>query len=216
MKLLFDLFPVILFFITFKFAETDKAGTAGLLANMFGFLGLTQFPEEQAPILLATVVVILATFAQIAWVWWRHGKVDKMLWISLGLIVILGGMTIAFRDDTFIKWKPTVLYWIFAVVLVVSAALFGKNLIKAMLEAQVDAPEHIWSKLNLAWATFFGVMGAANLFVALSFSTDTWVNFKLFGTMGLMFAFIIAQGLWLNRYLTAAEAQSPDSGKEPQ
>jgi intracellular septation protein len=213
MKFLFDLFPVILFFATFKFAEGHKEGAAGVLDDLFGRIGLTNFPLDQAPILLATVVVIVATFAQIAWVWWRHGKVDKMLWISLGLIVILGGMTIAFRDETFIKWKPTVLYWIFALVLLVSAAAFGKNLIRAMLEAQIEAPDHIWARLNLAWILFFVAMGAANLFVALSFPTDIWVNFKLFGTMGLMLAFILAQGFWLNRYLTAAESTEDPSQK---
>jgi intracellular septation protein len=210
MKFLFDLFPVILFFVTFKFAEGQKEGAAGILDKLFSGIGLTDFPVEQAPILLATVVVIVATFAQIAWVWWRHGKVDKMLWISLVLIVILGGMTIAFRDETFIKWKPTVLYWIFALVLILSAALFGKNLIRAMLEAQIDAPDHVWSRLNLAWAVFFAGMGAANLFVALSFPTDIWVNFKLFGTMGLMLVFILAQGFWLNRYLTEPETKKSE------
>ena len=211
MKFLFDLLPVILFFATFKVSEGRKEATAELLGNIFGAVGLAgAFPPDQSPILLATVVVILATCAQIAWVWWRHGKVDKMLWISLGLVVVLGGMTIVLRDDTFIKRKPTVLYWIFAVVQVVSATLFGKNLIRAMLEAQVDAPEHVWVKLNLAWAAFFACMGAANLFVALSFPTDIWVNFKLFGTMGLMFTFIIAQGLWLNRYVDQPPANDPD------
>lgn len=214
MKLLFDLFPVILFFATFKVAEGRKEATAELLASLFGVLGLTTFPADQAPILLATVVVILATVAQIVWVWWRHGKVDKMLWISLGLVVVLGGMTIALRDDTFIKWKPTVLYWIFAVVLLASAALFGKNLIRAMLEAQVDAPDHIWSKLNAAWAVFFTAMGAANLFVALSFPTDIWVSFKLFGTMGLMLAFILAQGFWLNRYLAEPEPEQTEPAND--
>jgi intracellular septation protein len=213
MKFLFDMFPVILFFITFKFAEGQKEGAAGILDNLFSGIGLTDFPVDQAPILLATVVVIVATFAQIAWVWWRHGKVDKMLWISLGLIVVLGGMTIAFRDETFIKWKPTVLYWIFALVLLVSAAAFGKNLIRAMLEAQIDAPDHIWARLNLAWAVFFAAMGAANLFVALSFPTDIWVNFKLFGTMGLMLVFILAQGIWLNRYLAATDSIDKTSQK---
>lgn len=215
MKFLFDLFPVILFFATFKIAEGRKEGTADLLASLFGWMGLTTFPTEQAPILLATVVVILATFGQIGWVWWRHGKVDKMLWISLGLIVVLGGMTIAFRDDTFIKWKPSVLYWVFAAVLFASATLFGKNLIRAMLEAQVEAPDHVWTKLNLAWTLFFASMGFANLFVAMSFPTDIWVNFKLFGTMGLMFVFIIAQGLWLNRYIEEPTAPPSDQAKEP-
>lgn len=210
MKFLFDFLPVIFFFATFKVAEGRKEATAELLGNIFGAIGLAgAFPPDQSPILLATVVVIIATFAQIAWVWARHGKVDKMLWISLGLIVVLGGMTIALRDDTFIKWKPTVLYWVFALVLLFSATLFGKNLIRSMLEAQVEAPEHVWVKLNVAWVVFFAAMGAANLFVAMSFPTDIWVNFKLFGTMGMMFIFIIAQGLWLNRHVVGGITDEP-------
>jgi intracellular septation protein len=187
MKLLFDLFPVILFFIAFKLAD----------------------------IYVATAVAIAATFAQIGWVWFRHRKVDTMLWVSLALIVVFGGMTLVLRDETFIKWKPTVLYWLFATVLLVSATVFGKNLIRAMLAAQIEAPEHVWARLNLAWALFFAAMGAANLFVALSFPTDIWVNFKLFGTMGLMLAFILAQGFWLNRYVTETPAKQAEQAEEP-
>jgi intracellular septation protein len=186
MKILFDLFPVILFFVAFKLAD----------------------------IYVATAVAIFATFAQIGWVWFKHRKVDNMLWVSLALIVVFGGMTLVLRDETFIKWKPTVLYWLFAVVLVVSATMFGKNLIRAMLAAQVDAPDHVWTKLNLAWAVFFAAMGGANLFVALSFPTDIWVNFKLFGTMGLMLVFILAQGFWLNRYIAEPTADEPAQPEE--
>jgi intracellular septation protein len=208
MKLLFDLFPVILFFASFKVAEGRKEATADLLGNLFGSLGLAgAFPPDQSPILLATLVVIVATCAQIVWVRLRHGKVDNMLWISLVLVVVLGGMTIALRDENFIKWKPTVLYWIFAATLLVSAALFGKNLVRSMLAAQIEAPEHVWAKLNLLWVAFFAFMGALNLFVARNFSTDSWVNFKLFGGMGLMLAFMLAQGIWLTRYM-------PDEGKD--
>jgi intracellular septation protein len=202
MKMLFDLFPVILFFATFKIAEGRKEAAAGLLDGLAGSLGLAgAFPVEQAPILLATVVVILATAAQIAWVHFRHGKVDRMLWISLALVVVLGGMTLALRDEAFIKWKPTILYWVFAATLLLSALLFGKNLVRAMLEAQIQVPEPIWTQVNLAWAAFFALMGALNLYVAFNFPTDTWVNFKLFGGMGLMLVFMVAQGFWLSRYM---------------
>lgn len=211
MKMLFDLFPVILFFITFKVAESRKEDTAHLLDGLFGSLGLAgAFAPDQAPILLATVVVILATFAQIAWVWLRHGKVDNMLWVSLGLIVVLGGLTLILRDENFIKWKPTVLYWVFAIVLLISATFFGKNLIRSMLAAQIDVPDHVWTKLNLAWVAFFAFMGVANLFIAKSFPTDIWVNFKLFGGMGLMLVFMLAQGFWLSRYLPEGPAEEPD------
>jgi len=202
MKFLFDLLPVILFFSAFKYYEPRKDAAAELLNGIFASLGLTgAFLPEQSPILVATVVVILATAAQIAWVWFRHGKVDGMLWTSLTLVVLFGGMTLVFRDETFIKWKPTVLYWIFALVLLVSATLFRRNLIRRMLEEQVALPERLWSRLNFAWAAFFAVLGVANLFIAFNYPTDIWVNFKLFGGMGLMLVFILAQGLWLAKYV---------------
>jgi intracellular septation protein len=173
MKFLFDLFPVILFFAAFKLAG----------------------------IYVATGVAIAATFAQIGWVWWRHGKVDTMLWVSLGLIVFFGGATLLLHDETFIKWKPTVLYWLFATTLFVSAKFLGKNLIRRMLEEQVALPDVLWGRLNFAWAVFFALMGIANLFIAFNYPTDIWVNFKLFGGMGLMLVFIFGQGLWLAKYV---------------
>jgi len=178
MKFLFDLFPVILFFVAYKFAD----------------------------IYVATGVAIGATFVQIGWVHFRHGKVDKMLWISLGLIVFFGGMTLLLRDPTFIKWKPTVLYWLFATALLGSALLFRKNLIRSMLEAQVSLPEPVWMRLNLAWAAFFVAMGLLNLYVAYNYSESDWVNFKLFGATGLMLVFIVAQGLLLAKYVEEKES----------
>jgi intracellular septation protein len=172
-KFLFDLFPVILFFAAFKLAG----------------------------IYVATGVAIAATFGQIGWVWWRHGKVDKMLWVSLGLIVVFGGATLLLHDETFIKWKPTVLYWLFATALLVSASLFDKNLIRRMMEEQFVLPEALWGRLNLAWVLFFGLMGVANLYIAFNYPTEIWVNFKLFGGMGLVIAFVVAQGFWLAKYV---------------
>ncbi len=173
MKFLFDLFPVILFFIAFKFAD----------------------------IYVATGVAIAATAGQIAWVWFRHRKVDTMLWVSLVIVVVFGGATLLLRDETFIKWKPTVLYWLFGAALLVSSQFFGRNLIRSLLEQQMTLPEPVWSRLNLAWVGFFAAMGVLNLFVAYSFPTDTWVNFKLFGGMGLMFAFVVLQSLLLAKYM---------------
>lgn len=124
-----------------------------------------------------------------------------MLWVSLGIIVVFGGATLFFHNPTFIKWKPTALYWLFGGVLAGSALLFGRNLIRRMLEAQIQLPDPVWARLNLAWAAFFFVMGGINLYVAYSFSEEAWVNFKLFGGMGLMLAFVLAQGFFLSKYL---------------
>ena len=198
MKLLFDLFPVILFFGAFKYAEKNPETAAAWVASL---LGSAVVDVKQAPILLATVVVIAATIAQIAWVHFRHGKVDKMLWISLGLVVVFGGMTLAFQNEAFIKWKPTILYWVFAISLGFSALVMKKNPMKAMLGEQLTLPEPVWGKVTLSWIAFFAVMGVLNLLVAFNFPTDTWVNFKLFGGMGLMLVFILLQGVVLSRYM---------------
>lgn len=173
MKLLFDLFPVILFFAVFKFA--------GVFA--------------------ATAVAMVATFVQVAWVKFRHGKVDTMLWVSLGIITVFGGATLLLHDETFIKWKPTVLYWFFSTALLFAPILFKKNLMRALLEEKITLPDAVWSNLNLAWAGFFAVLGALNLYVAFNYSTDAWVNFKLFGATGLMVVFIFAQAAMLSKHV---------------
>lgn len=178
MKFLFDIFPVILFFIAFKVYD----------------------------IYVATAVAMAATFLQIGWAWLRHRKVDTMLWISLAVIVVFGGATLLLQDETFIKWKPTVLYWLFGAVLAVAALAFRKNLIRAMMGTQVTLPEVVWGKLLASWIAFFALMGALNLIVAFNFSTDAWVNFKLFGGIGLMLVFIVLQGLMLARHIEDKKA----------
>ncbi len=198
MKLLFDLFPVILFFAAFKYSEKNPELAASWVGSL---LGSAAVDVKQAPILLATVVVIAATVAQIIWVRLRHGKVDKMLWLSLILVVVFGSMTLIFQDESFIKWKPTILYWAFTGSMLFSAIVLKKNAIKAMLGEQLTLPEAVWDKVNLAWAAFFALMGVLNLLIAFNFSTDTWVNFKLFGGMGLMLLFVIGQGLLLSKYI---------------
>jgi intracellular septation protein len=179
MKFLFDLFPVILFFIAFKIWD----------------------------IYTATAVAIVASFVQIGWVWLRHRKVDRMLWIGLVVIVVFGGATLALHDETFIKWKPTVLYWLFCVTLGVAAIGFRKNLIKSMMQEQITLPESAWNKLLASWIGFFAVMGVANLYVAFNYSTDVWVNFKLFGGMGLMLVFVVLQALMLSKYVIDKDAE---------
>ncbi len=173
MKFLFDLFPVILFFLAFKLYD----------------------------IFVATAVAIVAAIVQIGWLWFRRRQVDKMMWINLAIIVIFGGATLISQDETFIKWKPTVLYWLIATVLLLSNLVFRKNLIQTMLEKQIVVPSFVWSRLNLSWVSFFLTMGCINLYVAFNFSTAIWVNFKLFGGMGLLFLFVIAQGLLLAKYI---------------
>jgi intracellular septation protein len=173
MKFLFDLFPVILFFAAFK--ATD--------------------------IYVATGVAIAATFAQVAWLKLRRRRVEPMLWASLAIIVVFGGATLLLRDETFIKWKPTVLYWLFAAVLAGAVLFFRRNLVRAVMGAELKLPEPVWARLNWSWVTFFAAMGALNLFVAFNFSTDLWVDFKLFGGMGLMLLFVLGQALFLARYV---------------
>ena len=198
MKLLFDLFPVILFFVAFKYSEKNPELAASWVASL---MGSATVDPKIAPILLATVVVILATIAQIIWVAFRHGKVDKMLWVSLVLVVVFGGMTLVFQDESFIKWKPTILYWVFAGSMGFAALVMKKNAIKAMLGEQLTLPEPVWTKVNLSWIAFFVVMGFLNLIIAFNFPTDIWVNFKLFGGMGLLLLFVLGQGLMLSKYV---------------
>jgi intracellular septation protein len=173
MKFLFDLFPIVLFFVAYKLFD----------------------------IYVATSVAIAATLLQIGWLKWKKRKVDAMMWVTLAIITVFGGATLALHDETFIKWKPTVLYWLFAVVMSGAEVLLRRNFIRTMLKDQVQMPDSAWTRLNWSWIAFFAFMGAANLYVAYNFSTDAWVNFKLFGGMGLMLIFVIIQGLFLVRYI---------------
>lgn len=208
MKLLFDFLPLIFFFVTFKLAEGHKAAAALFATQHFGFMvSGGQVGPEEAPVLLATLVVIAATLAQALFLKLRGKKIDLMLWISLTLVVVLGGLTVWFHNETFIKWKPTGLYWAMALTFWGSQALFGKSLIKATLGQEMPLPEEVWRRLNWAWVGFFALMGLLNIWVAYNFSTSTWASFKLFGTVGLMFAFVLAQGFYLSRHLPEEEAE---------
>jgi len=212
MKILFDFLPIFLFFATFKYAEGQKEWAAAFASSQLGFLvsGGVVGPEE-APVLLATVVVIVASLVQVAWLKSRGKKVDTMLWVSLVLVVVLGGATIYFHSETFIKWKPSVLYWSMGLAFWLSPLLFGKNILRMLMGEQLELPAKVWHRLNFAWVAFFAVMGLINLWVAYTFSTSTWVNFKLFGALGLMLAFTVAQGLYLSPYLKEAAAPEPPS-----
>ncbi|NCW77532.1 MAG: septation protein A [Oxalobacteraceae bacterium] len=167
MKLLFDLFPVILFFVVFRLAGSNPEAAQAFGSHYLSALvSGGEVTLTQAPILLATAVAILATIGQIGWLLARRKPVDNMLWVSLVIIVLFGGATIYFHDEQFIKLKPTVLYWCFALVLLASPLLLKKNLIKAMMGKQLSLPENVWSRLNLAWGLFFSLMGALNLYIA--------------------------------------------------
>ncbi|GAC1409062.1 MAG: septation protein A [Burkholderiaceae bacterium] len=206
MKFLFDLFPVILFFIVFKTGESHALAAQSLAQQYLSGVGSGGAPValDQAPILLATAVAIVATVVQILYLLIRRRKVDPMLWMSFGIIGVFGGATIYFHNDNFIKWKPTVLYWCFTVGLIGSHILMKRNIIRSMLEQQIALPESVWTRLNFAWAGFFAFMGALNLAVAFNFPTSVWVNFKLFGGTGLMIVFIVAQTLFLSKHIKDA------------
>lgn len=206
MKLLFDLFPVILFFAVFKIAgASPDAAQAFGSQYLSGLVSGGEVTLQQAPILLATAVAILATLGQVLWLLARRKPVDNMLWVSLVIIVLFGGATIYFHDEQFIKLKPTVLYWCFALVLLGAPLLFGKNLMRSMMGKQMQLPDAVWSRLNLAWGLFFAAMGVVNLYVAFTMPLAFWVNFKLFGFLGLMIAFVIAQSVYLSRHMKEAE-----------
>ena len=212
MKLLLDFLPLILFFGTFKYAEGHADWAARFATDHFGFVvsgGVVGL--EEAPVLLATVVVIFATTLQIAWLLARRRKIDLMLWITFVLVVVLGGATVWFHNATFIKWKPSVLYWAMGLAFWVSQAVFGKNLLRTLIGEQIELPAKVWQRLNFAWIAFFGLMGLLNLYVAYSFSTSTWASFKAFGATGLMLAFMVAQGVYLSRHLEPDAEAAPAS-----
>ena len=173
MKLLIDFFPIALFFAVFK---------------LWGI-----YP--------ATAVAIVATIVQIAYLRFKLGKVEPMQWVSLGVIVLFGGATLLAQDENFIKWKPTVLYWLMGAALLVGQLLLRKNLIKSLMGGQVQLPDHAWNTLNWAWSGFFSAMGGLNLWIAYHFDTDTWVNFKMFGGLGLMLLFILVQAVYMSRFM---------------
>lgn len=169
MQLLFDFFPIITFFAVFKFY--------GMYA--------------------ATAAIIAAMAVQIAFQWLRERKVSKMLLVSGISVAILGGATLYLRNPMFIQWKPTVVYWVFASVLIGSRYIGQKTMIERMMGHALELPATMWRQLNLIWFATFLVLGAANLYVAYNYDQNTWVNFKLFGTLGLILVTGIAQAIWI-------------------
>lgn len=173
MDLLIDFLPIILFFAAYQFAG----------------------------IYVATGVAIAAALGQLFYAFFILKRVKSMLWISTLIIVVFGGLTLVLKSPAFIKWKPTILYWIFASGLLFSAWIQKRNLIKKLLEEQIKLPDAVWQKLNFSWVVFFGFLGGLNLYIASSFSEEVWVKFKVFGSMGLMILFIIPQAFVISRYI---------------
>jgi intracellular septation protein len=172
MQLLADYLPLILFFVAFKWQG----------------------------IYFATAVAIVASVVQIAFLHWKRGRVAPINWLSLAIIALFGGATLILQDETFIKWKPTVLYGLFGTILAGGRVLAGRNLI-AHLMAGISLPEAVWTRLTWSWVGFFAFMAAANWYVAFNYPTDTWVNFKVWGGIGLFLAFALAQGMLLARHV---------------
>jgi intracellular septation protein len=214
LKLLLDFLPLIFFFGTYKYAETHAAWAAAFATEHFGFLvSGGKVGVDEGPVMLATLVVIAATLLQVLIVKLQGRKVDLMLWVSLVLVVTLGGATVWFHSKTFIMWKPTGLYWGMALVFWGSATFFGKNLIQSMLGAELELPPKVWSQLNRAWVLFFGAMGVLNLYVAYNFSESTWVSFKAWGATGLLLVFTLAQGMYLSRHLPPQDSKTEEAEK---
>lgn len=173
MKLLIDFFPVLLFFLAYKFFD----------------------------MYVATAVAIAATAVQIGITWLRTKKVPAMQWVTLAVILVFGGLTLYLRDEQFIKWKPTVINWLFGAVFLGTQIFGQKTAIEHMLSSSIILPQAVWKRLNLAWTVFFVLVGAANLVVMHYFDSNTWVNFKLFGMLGLTLVFVVLQSLYLARFM---------------
>ena len=217
MKILLDFLPIILFFGSFKYAERHLDWAARFATDHFGFMvsgGVVGVDE--APVLLATVVVIVATCAQIVVLLAQRKKIDLMLWITFVLVVVLGGATIWFHNATFIKWKPSALYWAMGLAFWVSQTFFRKNLLQTLIGEQLQLPAPIWQRLNFAWIAFFALLGLLNLYVAYSYSTSTWFTFKAFGVTGLMLVFMVAQGLYISKHMPPESSDEPPPAPAPE
>lgn len=185
MKFLYDYFPLILFFVVFKTYD----------------------------IYTATAVAIAASFFQVGYFWIRHRRFENMHLVTLGVITVFGGLTLILQDDTFIKWKPTIAYWVLAIVFIGSQFIGKKTLLQRMLGKQIVMPKRIWVQQNIMWAIFFIVLGGLNIYVAFYYALDqdpetrinTWVNFKLFGTLGLTLVFIVVQALFMAKHIQQKE-----------
>lgn len=214
MKFLIDLLPVILFFATFKIGGQHGEALSAWMTQHAGHITLTGVIEpSQAPILAATAVTMLASLVLILWQRLSGKRVETMQWVTLVLIVSLGSATLLFNDERFIKWKPTAVYWLLGSALLFWQLVLRKNALQALMGSQLKLPDIIFARLSYAWAAFFIGMGAVNLWVAFHFATDVWVNFKMFGTLGATLVFVIAQSIYMARYMEPAEPANSDETK---
>ncbi len=215
MKQLFDFFPILLFFIVYKFYLDLPDGLIATINDILPFMALSPGEASDA-IYLATLTAIVVTLLQVTLSLIIVKKVEKMPLITLALLLVFGGATLALKDPVFIQWKPTAINWLFAAVFLGSQVIGDKPLVKRMMSQALDIDDdRVWSKLNLAWVGFFIVSGLANVLVApeidplsLHFSEETWVDFKLFGLLGLTFVFVIAQAFYLARYMPSTDKES--------
>jgi intracellular septation protein len=182
MKQLFEFIPIILFFIAYKLYD----------------------------IYIATAVIIVATIIQVAMTWLVYKKVEKMQWITLALIIVMGGATIYLRDENFIKWKLTIIEWLFGGVFLASQFVGKQPLVQRMMGANLELPDTIWRRLNLLWAGFFIMVGSVNLYVMQAYNTDDWVMFKTFVVPGMMLVFIVLQMIYLYRYIPETTVESEE------
>ena len=204
MKMLVDYFPIIIFFAVFHVYSDAPAD-----ASDIELLAATT-----EAMIMASKAGIAASFLQVILYWVKTRNFEKMHLISLGLIAFFGGITILLGDPLYIKWKTTILEWVFALVFIGSQYIGKKNLVERMMGHVMVAPDNVWKKLNFAWAGFFTTMGFLNLYVIYNFSNEFWVNFKLFGMLGMTIIFVIAQGIFMAKYVVQADEDTESTKKE--
>ena len=174
MKLLLDFLPIVVFFAVYKWS---------------------------GDLILATAILIPATLLQMAYTWFTRRTLEKMQLATLVLVILLGGATVVMGDGQFIMWKPTVVNGLFAVVFLLSQFIGAKPIVQRMMDSKITLPDRIWHRLNFAWVIFFVLLGLVNIYVAFNFSENTWVNFKLFGMLGLTLLFVVLQGFYIARHV---------------
>ena len=198
MKFFLDFFPVVLFFVVYKFFGDLPPQFVGL-ANSIPFVEINP-KEPKDAIYFATLILIIATIIQNIGHFLVFKKLEKMHLISLGILIAFGSLTLAFKDPLFIKWKVSIFNWFFGVAIIGSQYIGKTPLIERMMSQAINVPKNIWKQINLVWGLFFLFVGVVNIYVAYTYDEETWVNFKLFGVLGLTFIFMIAQGIYLAKH----------------